>query len=416
MVIVTGHGGNFPLGPACRDWNRRDRKLKLLLVYPFVHAGSMMRNDRMDIHSGEYETAVMRYITGENYAYSSNEPTGNLTTLKQYDLNTFGMGYLNPCGIIGYPQDTDVELGRKMTGYLLEMSLNEVKERVEMLEKNPRYSGSGGLYLRQCTREDIPQLRELIARVNWNQIDSDFENFLACGEIWSMIHLNRMVGCGAWIKRSESVAWIGMVITLPEWRGCGIAPKIMNKLIGRSSHIKYHLLDASAMGEGVYRKLGFGNMYKVSRMELPLTLNVPAAELQWQKFCGSTSELPWLENSDPLPERLLHNHPEYLFCGSCNGRISAWFALRPGRNSWHLGPLFAQDTASAISAIIQARKVLPGTALTIDVMNYQADFYRTLQENNARFCRDFQRMSLPPAPDEFMQQENMFAATGPEYG
>ena len=60
MVIVTGHGGTFPLGPACRDWNRRDRKLKLLLVYPFVHAGSMMRNDRMDIHSGEYETAVMR--------------------------------------------------------------------------------------------------------------------------------------------------------------------------------------------------------------------------------------------------------------------------------------------------------------------------------------------------------------------
>ena len=81
-----------------------------------------------------------------------------------------------------------------------------------------------------------------------------------------------------------------------------------------------------------------------------------------------------------------------------------------------MGPLFAQDTASAIAAIIQARKVLPGTALTIDVMNYQADFYRTLQENNARFCRDFQRMSLPPAPDEFMQQENMFAATGPEYG
>ena len=56
LVIVNCHGGNFPLGPACRDWNRRDRKLKILLVDPFYYSYLHKRPDRFDIHAGENET------------------------------------------------------------------------------------------------------------------------------------------------------------------------------------------------------------------------------------------------------------------------------------------------------------------------------------------------------------------------
>ncbi|MBE6368843.1 MAG: GNAT family N-acetyltransferase [Lentisphaerae bacterium] len=417
MIIVTGHGGNFPLGPACRDWNRRDRKLKLLLVYPFIHADSMMRKDRMDIHSGEYETAVMRYISGAELAFNGDYICGNQSFLKQSDLNTFGMGHLNPHGIIGYPADADLSLGRRLTEHLITASIQEVEERLALLAKSPRYCGSGGLYLRQCTREDMPQLRELIARVGWNQIDRDFENFLDHGEIWSMIHLNRPVGCGAWIKRSGDIAWIGMVITLPEWRGCGIAPQIMGKLIERSSHLKYHLLDASAMGEKVYRKMGFADMYKVTRMKLPQKLTPPKdCSLQWQQFKGAAADLPWTDNCDPMIDRLLQQNPETFYCGSLNGRIVAWFALRPGRKSQHMGPLYAQDHQAAASAAAYAVSVAGAGELTIDIMNYQTEFFRYLQDNGSELCRDFLRMSLPEIAAERMQSENMFAAVGPEYG
>ena len=34
LILVSGHGGNFALVPICRDFNRRDRKLKLIPIFP----------------------------------------------------------------------------------------------------------------------------------------------------------------------------------------------------------------------------------------------------------------------------------------------------------------------------------------------------------------------------------------------
>ena len=410
MVVVSGHGGNFPLGPACREWNRRDRKLKLLLIHPYDHGAAVYKSEKMDLHAGLTETSIMRYICNEPFEFNDTFVTGNTTVLKQSDLNTFGVGYLNPNGVPGHPEGADIELGRKMVEAIISGSIAELEKRFELLKKNRRFCGKGGLYLRKCTLEDVAELQELSESVNWNQLPADWENFIKLGGVWSMIHLNRIIGTAAWIPRDDKTVWIGLVITKPEWRGCSIATRLMEKMIEESSAYQTRLLDASAMGAPVYRRLGFKDMYTVSRIALGGNTTLP--ELNWEMM--SEEEAETLLPNDPLLPELYKNAPELCCIARQNGKIAAWFAGRYGLKSIHIGPLHAVDTSCALDAVNQARKIAKGTIVTMDIMGYQKEFAEKLRLSGTEWRRDFLRMYH--GTETAFDNPEMFAAAGPEYG
>lgn len=412
MVVVSGHGGNFPLGPVCREWNRQDRKLKIILIHPFDYGSRLFRQSGMDLHAGDSETSVMRYICRKEFPFKNDFKTGNLSGLIQFDLNTFGVGCLNPDGVPGHPEDADGKFGEMLVREMISGSIAALEERIALLRKNPRFCGSGGLYLRRCTGEDISDLCQLVADVNWDQVAADCRNFLKHGEIWSVVHLNRIVGCAAWVKRSEDMAWIGMVITRPEWRGCSIATNLMKKLLERTSQYRYRLLDASAMGAPVYRKLGFSGMYRVSRVSWHGGKNL-VPRLEWVKFDSKLHELPGVAAGDPLVKQFMENAPELSYVGLRDGRICAWFSGRAGRTAMHIGPLWAEDTGCAIEALDQARQVTNFVQLTLDVVDCQEEFKKYLFDTGAVMLRDFLRMGLPET--DFVPQ-GMYLGAGPEYG
>ena len=410
MVVVSGHGGNFPLAPACRDWNRQDRKLKLLLIHPYEYGSTVYKSEKMDLHAGLTETSVMRYICQEKFEFNENFVTGNTTCLKQSDLNTFGVGYLNPNGIPGYPENASVELGKKLVEAIISGSIAELEKRFELLKKNRRFCGKGGLYIRKCIEEDVPELQALSESVNWNQVPADWKNFIRLGGVWSVIHLNRIVGTAAWIPRDDKTVWIGVVITKPEWRGCSIATRLMEKIIGETASYPTRLLDASAMGAPVYRRLGFQDMYTVSR--IALAGNFAAPELAWEKM--TETEAKMLLPKDPLLPEMFKNAPEFCYVAKQNGKTAAWFAGRYGLKSIHIGPLHAVDASCALDAVRQARLAAKGAAVTMDIMGYQKDFVEKLTLSGAEFRRDFLRMYH--GKEVTFDNPEMFAAAGPEYG
>ena len=412
MVIVSGHGGNFPLGPVTREWNRQNRKLKIIFIHPYEYGRHLLRQTRMDLHAGESETSLMRYIRQQEFPFTPEFPTGNRTSLVQFDLNTFGVGYLNPNGVPGHPEDADVELGKKLAENIVSGAIAALEKRFALLKANPRFCGNGGLYMRRCTEEDIYDLCQLVADVGWDQVPADCANFLKNGEIWSFIHLNRIVGCAAWVKRSEELAWIGMVITRPEWRGCSIATKLMQKLLERTSQFRYRALDASVMGAPIYRKLGFCDMYRVSRLNWQSS-PCKAPQLEWVLFDKAAHTLPGADTADPLVSDFISNAPELSYVGLRDGKICAWFTGRYGRTATHIGPMWAEDTECAIDALHQARAVTNGTPLTVDTLDYQQEFKQYLIGNGAVLVRDFLRMGLPEM--EF-SPAGMFLDAGPEYG
>ena len=416
MVVVTGHGGNFPLGPVCREWNRRNRKLKLILIHPYELGAPLFTSNRMDMHSGEYETSLLRYICQEEFPFTDTFPTGNLSgDLRQSDLNTFGMGCLNPHGIPGHPEDASLELGEKLVNMMLEKSIELLAARFARLKKNPRYSGNGALYLRKCTEEDLDELQALSESVNWNQLPGDWRNFLELGGVWSMIHLNRIVGTAAWVPRANGSVWIGLVITKPEWRGCGIATQLMQKVMEETAHYPRRMLDASAMGAPVYRKLGFVDAPWIHRLELSGAYQKPVL-LKWVPMTQADLRTIGGNDADELVQKMYQNAPELCWVGKKDGKIAAWFAGRYGLRTVQFGPLYADSAAFALDAAAQMRVVADGKIVTVDATGWKMDdFVKPLLENGAERKRDFLRM-YHGAEDPNLQNPCCFAAAGPEYG
>ena len=270
--------------------------------------------------------------------------------------------------------------------------------------------GKDELDLHKCTLEDLDELQALSESVNWNQLPADWRNFIELGGVWCMKNLDRIVGTAAWIPRSSSTVWIGVVITKPEWRGRSIATKLMKKIIEESSCYDSRLLDASAMGEPVYRKLGFKEMYIVSRMGIG-GICTPS-RLSWKPV--SEDDVKKLFPGDPLPMQLFKNAPELCKIAENNGKILGYFMGRYGLKSVHFGPLYAENTAIAIDAVNEMRAIAGNAQVTMDIMGYQKDFINLLLENGADLKRDFTRMYH----GKYTCAENpeMFAAAGPEYG
>ncbi len=145
MVLLNGHGGNFCLGPVVRDINRRDGKLKIVLVkYSECAPREVLEGPGKgltDIHSGEFETSVMLALFPEHVRDARVDMPPNERGWIQPDLNTFGMGYFAPDGAPGYPSLASREKGLKLVAGCQSALLKHIRDRLAWLEADRRYRG-----------------------------------------------------------------------------------------------------------------------------------------------------------------------------------------------------------------------------------------------------------------------------------
>jgi GNAT superfamily N-acetyltransferase len=116
------------------------------------------------------------------------------------------------------------------------------------------------LKIRQLSQLEIPQLQNFPPE-DWNlnlprllSFHFGYPYFYpAAAEIDKKI-----IGCGIAIVHGN-ISWLGTIIVLPEYRRRGIGKEITSHLIQycKDRECTTQLLTASAMGESVYRKLGF---------------------------------------------------------------------------------------------------------------------------------------------------------------
>ena len=139
MVIINGHGGNFSLGPVTRDLNRRNGPLKILLLHPFELADfSQMETRRqglMDLHAGEAETSLLMHIAPRDYPPASGQCSG----MRREELNTFGMGHINPDGIAGYPQYATREKGAHLAETMVQSMCASLDRHLAYLREHPQF-------------------------------------------------------------------------------------------------------------------------------------------------------------------------------------------------------------------------------------------------------------------------------------
>ena len=115
--------------------------------------------------------------------------------------------------------------------------------------------------IRLMTAADIGAGMRLKEAARWNQTTQDWENVLALEPegCWVYEVDGVVVGSTTAVLYGQDMAWIGMVLVLPEYRGRGIARELMQHALRYLEERAVHCvkLDATDMGRPLYEQLGF---------------------------------------------------------------------------------------------------------------------------------------------------------------
>ena len=127
--------------------------------------------------------------------------------------------------------------------------------------------------VRLLTEADVPQAMLLKQAAAWNQTEQDWLRMLELEPegCFGIAREGKLVATATAVCYGRELAWIGMVLTQPEFRGQGLASELMRAALEflDSRRIEWVKLDATAMGEGLYRKFGFVEECAVERWLRP---------------------------------------------------------------------------------------------------------------------------------------------------
>ena len=123
--------------------------------------------------------------------------------------------------------------------------------------------------IRMMTEFDLSAALMLSTSVGWNQIAAD----------WQRMLLLEPDGCFVAEQNGEivgttlcctfgPVAWLAMVIVREDQRGCGLGRELVRTglIYAQQQGVRTVRLDATRLGEAVYRKLGFVPQFELVRM------------------------------------------------------------------------------------------------------------------------------------------------------
>jgi GNAT superfamily N-acetyltransferase len=203
--------------------------------------------------------------------------------------------------------------------------------------------------IRRMTSDDIPAAMRLKEAAGWNQTEQDWANVLALEPegCWVDERDGRVAGSATAVCFGKELAWIGMVLVLPEFRRRGIARALMEHALRylEERRIACIKLDATDMGRPLYAQLGFEDETPIERWGLvppeetlappgePLDDPSGIAELDRRAFGADRLSLL----------RLLGE----AFPGQAWSAPGAFLMGRPGSNAYFLGPCVAEDAAVA---------------------------------------------------------------------
>src|SRR3954451_17896441 len=114
--------------------------------------------------------------------------------------------------------------------------------------------------VRLLFESDIPAAMRLKEAAGWNQTEADWRRVLSLepNGCFAAVKDDRLVGTTTTTTYGNELAWIGMVLVDPEQRRQGIATQLMKVALeylkARVATVK---LDATALGQPVYERLGF---------------------------------------------------------------------------------------------------------------------------------------------------------------
>lgn len=277
--------------------------------------------------------------------------------------------------------------------------------------------------LRTLQAEDIGAAMELSVAEGWNQTENDW-NFLLRDEhniCVAAINNGKIIGTTIALDYPGKLAWIGMVLVNKAYRGKGISKLLLQDVLRKYKNAMK--LDATALGEPVYRKFGFLPEYTISRMVNTKLANtftqiqhsVRPASAMFHSHIQALDGIIFGAERVKLVKYLLQQYPQKGWILLDDNRFEGFVLGRDGFRYHHIGPVVAISTEHAEILISQAMQKLVGQPAVIDVLSDKKELLQFLQNNGFVEQRQFVRMFKEK--NHFAgKPELLYAIAGPEFG
>jgi N-acetylglutamate synthase-like GNAT family acetyltransferase len=215
---------------------------------------------------------------------------------------------------------------------------------------------------RQLRHADIEDALVLSDAAGWNQTPEDWSRLISLEpeNCYSVEDDGRVVATSTLLVHSRELAWLGMVLTHPDYRKRGHARRLLDIVLARARElgIRSVKLDATAEGEPIYRSLGFETEQAIERWRrdagpveaAPVSCSEIPFELDLAAFGADRSR--FVRALVPLPHGRGSEHR------AATVRERETYALhRPGRRAWYFGPCVsrASDEAAQLAAATVAQ-------------------------------------------------------------
>jgi RimJ/RimL family protein N-acetyltransferase len=222
--------------------------------------------------------------------------------------------------------------------------------------------------LRLLCPADLGGAVKLSRPANWNQTIDDWKMLLRLDPqgCFAIELDHEIVATTTLFCYGKRLAWIGMVLTRPDYRRRGFAKRLMQAALERASNLKIETikLDATADGQPLYEKLGFKSEQVIERWfrdgksmiiaTQPALRTVPPA-------LGMDHEAFGADRALLLQELACRNPPDSIG--------EAYNFSRDGARHRYLGPCIARDQKSARTVIEHTLQASPGSSWYWDLLS-----------------------------------------------
>ncbi len=269
----------------------------------------------------------------------------------------------------------------------------------------------------QLRDADVCGALALSSIAGWNQTDEDWRLLLELSDACFGIRIDgEVVATATLVCYGRTMAWLGMVLTHPEFRRMGLARTLVAHVMEYAEKLGVRTvkLDATDEGRPLYESFGFQAEQRVERWQRRFAPRAPGSGAL--AVSGRVTEIT--NGFDPDARACGYDRKQMLGCLAASGEAvveNGGYALsRSGRLNRYIGPCAAVSPAAARSVIERTMARHPEAAWFWDLLPANVNAVALAQELGFECVRRLTRMWW--GGEVRGKEEGIFAIAGLELG